>query len=179
MDHTSNTLRAISKALTDVIAPAVDPKDPLANEQLRLVIDYVGFMRQRLDHLGERELFELHEQEQMASALVGIMGGAAAATQKSLETSLAEGRAVLALPGAIAAHHRNATANLAGAIRQLVREAANFPVEARRAIESRVVEASTAQIMFERAWYLPLGFEPAAGEVPSLAELLAKARSSG
>ena len=53
MDHTANTLRAISKALTDVIAPAVDPKDPLANEQLRLVIDYVGCLLYTSDAADE------------------------------------------------------------------------------------------------------------------------------
>ena len=174
MDHTANTLRAISKALTDVIAPALDPKDPLASEQLRLVSDYVNFMRQRLDHLGERRRFELHQQVQIASALVGMMGAATAATQKALQTSLSEGRVVLALPGATTAQLTKATAALAGAIRRLVREAARFSVDARRPIERCVVDASATQIMFERAWYLPLGFEPAAGEVTSLAELLAK-----
>jgi len=174
MDHTANTLRAISKALTDVIAPALDPKDPLANEQLRLVIDYVSFMRQRLDHLGERARFELQQQVLMGSALVDMMGPATAETQKLLETSLSEGRTALTSPGATAAHMAQAKTALTGAIRRLVREAATFTVEAHGPIERCVVEASAAQIMFERAWYLPLGFEPAAGEVPSLAELLAQ-----
>ena len=171
-DHTENTLRAVSKALTDVVAPAVDPKDPLANEQLRLVIDYVNFMRQRLDRLGDRERFELTQHVQMAAALTGLTGLASASVRNNLDTSLAEGRAALTLPGAPISRLRPASASLAGAIRQLIREAATFQADARRRIERCVVEASASQIMFERSWYLPLGFEPAAGEVPPLSDIL-------
>ena len=48
-DVTDNGLRAAVKALTDVVAPSIDPSDPLAKEQLRLVVDYLQFVRSRLD----------------------------------------------------------------------------------------------------------------------------------
>ena len=41
-DVTDNGLRAAVKALTDVVAPSIDPTDPLAKEQLRLVVDFRG-----------------------------------------------------------------------------------------------------------------------------------------
>ena len=174
-DHTENTLRAVSKALTNVVAPAVDAKNPLANEQLRLVIDYVNFVRQRLDRIGERERFELTQNVKMASALVGLTDPASAVVRASLDTRLAEARAALVLAGAPLSRLRSASAGLSGAIRRLVREAAAFEPGARRPIERCVVDMSSTQIMFERSWYLPLGFEPAPGEVPPLADILSKA----
>ena len=36
MDHGDNTLRAAIKSLSETVAPAVDPDDPQAREQLRL-----------------------------------------------------------------------------------------------------------------------------------------------
>lgn len=45
MDHSENTLRAAIKSLRDTVAPAVDPLDPQAVEQLRLTIDFLEFLR--------------------------------------------------------------------------------------------------------------------------------------
>ena len=36
-----------------------------------------------------------------------------------------------------------------------------------------VLDATDQRITFDRAWYLPLGFDPAAGEVSALVDLLA------
>ena len=42
-DHTDNNLRAAIKSLTDVVTPAVDPGDPMAREQLALVVAFLEF----------------------------------------------------------------------------------------------------------------------------------------
>src|SRR3954452_4273924 len=49
-----NALGAAIRALEEVVAPAIDPADPLAAEQLVLVIDSLRFLRERLDHLHDR-----------------------------------------------------------------------------------------------------------------------------
>lgn len=48
MDHCENTLRAAIKSLRDTVAPAVDPDDSQATEQLRLTIDFLEFLRTRI-----------------------------------------------------------------------------------------------------------------------------------
>ena len=49
-----NPLRAAVKSLTDVVAPALDPTNPLANEQLRLVCRFLEYTRLRAAYLPER-----------------------------------------------------------------------------------------------------------------------------
>ena len=171
-DHTENALRAVTKALTDVVAAAVDPKDPLANEQLRLVVDYVNFLRLRLDHLVTRARFDLKQAVEMASALAPLAVSAPAHIRNDLSTSIVRGRAALDEPGAPCVTLKTATTDLYGAIRRLVRAAATFEAAARREIEQAVVSASSAQILFERVWYAPLGLEPAAGGLPPLTHFL-------
>jgi len=43
IDHSENTLGAAIKALRFTVAPAVDPGDAQAVEQLRLTIDFLDF----------------------------------------------------------------------------------------------------------------------------------------
>lgn len=169
MDHTENTLRAVIKALGDTVAHAVDPADALAREQLRLVIDYIGFLQQRLDFLFVRERYELRQNLDLAHRLRGIDAELTTALQKALQQAIAAGSNSLNKIEATMPQLRQANAALAGAARRIVREAAQLPEPIRRAIEFAVVDASGPRIAFERAWYLPLGFDPAPGEVEALA----------
>src|SRR4051812_7816939 len=61
-DYTDNALLASIKALNEVVMPAVDPADPLAREQLRLVTGFLEFLRVRVAHLHERRRFEFQHQ---------------------------------------------------------------------------------------------------------------------
>jgi hypothetical protein len=174
MDHTENTLRTLSKALTDVIAPALDKKDPLAHEQLRLVVDYIEFVRSRLDDMYGRERFELRHHLALASSLAEIRAPCTVATADVLNDAIGAGRTASDTVGVPTAALRGATARLAAAISTIVREAATMDPTVREKIERRVLEATDERIVFERAWYLPLGFDPAASEVPLLSAVLAR-----
>lgn len=172
-DVTENGLRAAVKALTDVVAPAISKSDPLAAEQLRLVVDYLEFVRSRLDVLYDRDRFELGHNLSMARGLKAFNAPASAATASLLESAIQDGAAVLEQTGASSPVLKAASATLAAAVRELVREAPSFDEDVRRKLERHVIEASDERITFERAWYLPLGFEPAPHEVPPLAAILA------
>ena len=58
-DYTDNALLASIKALNEVVLPAVDPSDPLAGEQLRLVAGFLKFLGARLPYVHDRNRFEL------------------------------------------------------------------------------------------------------------------------
>ena len=60
---------------------------------------------------------------------------------------------------------KTAAAALAASVRELIREAATFDADLRRKIEQFVLDMSDERIAFDRSWYLPLGFDPAPGEV--------------
>ena len=178
-DVTENGLRAAVKALTDVVAPSIDPKDPLAREQLRLVVDYLEFVRARLDHLYARDRFELDHHLALAEALQGLAAPGSAQAARLLNASIEAGSRALSVVGTDTATLKAASAALAAAIRELIRASPGFDERVRTAIERRVLEASDAVVRFERAWYLPMGFDPRPGEVPALASLFPSTVSSG
>ena len=177
-DHTENTLRTLSKALTDVIAPAVTKADPLANEQLRLVVDYVEFVRSRLDHFYGRERFDLRHHLGLATALAQMKAPCSASTAAALNEAIAAGRAAYDTVGVPTPELRGAAARLAAAVSTLVREAGSMDKAVREKIERQVLAATDERIVFERAWYLPFGFDPAPGEVPPLASVLPKSEGA-
>jgi len=171
MDHTDTGLRAVVKSLTDVVAPAVNPGDPLASEQLRLAVDYVEFMRSRVDFLYDRELFELRHNLGMArtmDAVVRPLGGTGAA---ALKAAIADAEAVGREAGVSIRKLKATTAALAAAIATIVRDAQAMDEAARRKIERCVLDAMDERTAFDRSWYLPLGFDPAPGEVKKLEDL--------
>jgi len=176
-DVTENGLRAAVKALTDIVAPAISHTDPLANEQLRLVVDYLEFVRRRLDFLHDRDRFELDHNLAMARALdaLGVLGSGT--TMALLKSAMQDGEHAQTFPAASSPALKSAAAALAAAVRELIRESAGFDAKIRLGIERCVMDATDERITFDRAWYLPLGFDPAGGEVPALADLLAKAPS--
>ena len=177
-DVTENGLRAAVKALTEIVAPAINRSDPLAAEQLRLVVDYLEFVRQRLDFLHDRDRFELDHEIGMARALHGMSLPCSSATARLLEDAIsgaadAQVRVDLSGPALKAA-----AAALAAGTRELIREAAQFDEPLRRKVERCVLDATQDRITFDRAWYLPLGFDPAPGEVPPLASVRARTRAA-
>ena len=155
MDHSDNALGAAIKALEEVVAPAVDPADPLAAEQLVLVIDSLRFLRERLDHLHDRARFDLRHHLRLAHAI---------AEDAALD-EIAAASAVLANPEARTPELREVAAALAAALRNTVRDAGE---DTRRRIERAIVAGSRERIQADRAWHLPQGFDPEPGAVPPL-----------
>lgn len=172
-DVTENGLRAAVKALTDIVAPAINHSDPLAIEQLRLVVDYLEFVRRRLDFLHDRDRFELEHNLGMARALDHLGAPGSARTSTLLQSAIQAGAKAQVRPEATSPALKSAAATLAAAVRELIREAADFDAPIRCQVERCVLDATDQRITFDRAWYLPLGFDPAAGEVSALVDLLA------
>lgn len=68
-DYTDNALLASIKALNEVVLPALDPSDPLATEQLRLVAGFLKFLGARLPYVHDRNRFELEHYLALAGRL--------------------------------------------------------------------------------------------------------------
>lgn len=169
MDDLEVGLHAAIRALTDVVAPAVDPQHAQAGDQLRLAATYLGFLAQRLDHLHARHRWELKHALQMATALQPI---AQAHRVHDAAQLVAGAEQLLASGGASTAALREATACLAAAVSGLVQESAAFDEASRRAVERLVLQASHERVALERAWYLPLRLDPDAHETRPLADFL-------
>lgn len=163
MDYTQNTMGAAIKALTAVVIPAVDTTDHAqAKEQARLVADFLGFVEQRLHLVGDREEAQLRA----AIALADALDTTGLQTAGPLRAARAAAEATSADRGGGSGARRRASADLDAAIRLVVLEAATTDDERCRQIEVAVIEATKQQIVADRAWLLPFGFDPAPATLP-------------
>lgn len=154
-DYIDNSLLAMQKSLRDVILPAVDANDPLAREQLGLAIDYLGFLRQRLDFVVPRLWFEIDHYSELARTLIGLEGA---------QEHAARLRATLDRVSSTKARHRQTPASLREQADALIRDIDRLVEACCRAgsanlsaIEKAVVAASDVWVDLELSWYAPIG----------------------
>lgn len=171
MDHTDIGLRAVVKSLNDVIAPSIDSSDPLAAEQLKLVVHYLEFLRGRFEYLHDRERFDVGHHIGIARSLTsaGISDGDE--DLAALRVSLEAAECCFADPTASTRLLKAHAAELAARIARLVDKAPGFGKETQHKIEVAVVSAMPGRVVFERVWYRPLGLDPDPGGLPALDEI--------
>jgi len=171
-DYTDNALLASIKALEKVVMPALDPADPLAAEQLRLVTGFLKFLRGRLPHWHHRHLFELEHNLALAELLVVDARALDAEVSERLDAAVDRATLLRAqqapAPDALA----EATQALAQAVSGLVRRLPSADAERRRRVEKAVLGASKRWVVMQRAWFQPQGFEMAPEELPPLVQTL-------
>ena len=175
-DYTDNALLASIKALEKVVAPAVDPADPLAGEQLRLVVGFLKFLRLRLPDWHLRLVFELDHYLALAEQLQADARLASDAVSLQLHSAIEQARAVQRQDGAPPAELRAATAALTAPISVLARAVASADADLRKRIERTILAGSKQWVDMQRAWFAPQGFELRPDELPALATLLRTGR---
>jgi hypothetical protein len=177
IDHTDDGLRAAIKALDEVIAPSIDAANPLAVEQLRLVSRFLGFVRSRLPYEHARERHELRHYLALAAELVAqAPDDAPVRARQLLQSAISEATPLAVDIDAPTAALRAGIASLSSALSTLVRSVATSPPEVREAIELAVIRASRTLLDAQRAWFLPIGFEPDPDQVPPIDQALAARR---
>jgi hypothetical protein len=178
-DHTDNALIAAIKALDEVVAPAIDASNPLALEQLKLVSRFLGFLRQRLPYQGQRDRFELQHYLALARELSPLVVGASlASAAQRLNQGIDDAATTIEDRDVSSAQVRDAIDRLTTAISVLVRSVGSAEPALRDLIERKVVSASAALFDMQRAWYLPMGFEPDPERVPTVQATLAAGRTN-
>ena len=110
-----------------------------------------------MDLVGDRTEAQLRAAIELADALDAT--GLPAAERLQAARAAAASRATGRSGGSNA--RRRATADLEAAIRLVIHEVAEAGDEQRRQIESAVIDATKRQVAADRAWLLPLGFDPA------------------
>ena len=168
-DHLDTAFRAAASALRDVVAPSVDPENPLAREQLQLVIGWLDFARGRLPFLHDRNRFELAAHADMGEAALAALGGNG---DDGLSRAVGAARALLADPAAGTTAIVAATNRLQDGIAALARRAPDLPAASGRAVEKSIVAHSKRVIDAQRVWFLPQSVEPEPDRMPSLEDVL-------
>lgn len=178
MDQTHVNIATAIRALKDVVAPAVDSTNARASEQLRLSVEHLGFLLDRLDYLPERHYIELKYALQLAE---DVLGKAAAFTSpekdeltravssalKTLKVHNATSQPYGQMPVPLATLRRH-TERINAGLSKLIQSSRRLPADVRASIEQCVIDHSAERIEFERVWYAPLGFDPHADELPDL-----------
>ncbi len=171
-DLTENTLRGAAKALTDVVRPALDPADPLAAEQLKLVVDYLSFVRSRLDHLAERDRLELRHALRIAERVARLEDPAFRDAALQLADLHRTGTELLNAPKATPRQLRAASEAVRRELTTVIRASDTATGEGRRALFRIVLDVTGDTLRFERSWYLPYGFDPEPDSALPLAQAL-------
>lgn len=168
-------LPALIKSLTDVVLPAVDPANKLAQEQGQLVVAMLHLMAQRLP-LQYR--YDCHELQQFLGLADSLATHGAALPELGealavLATSAEAGRDVLSRAGVAPAELE--AINLAlrasvGATISASATAADGP--ATKAINAAVMAHAQEMLLRERAWLVMQGWEGPNSGLPAVETLI-------
>lgn len=178
MDTSANGMRAAIKALKDTVAPAVDPANPLANEQLRLACSYLSLVAGRLCARHQRLRLELAQAATLASRLLPHAEGCPATVLAALRSGIAAAQDLQTRVNSAEAELLDATHQAQAAISALVRCATSLPTQQGAEIERAVLQASRAWLDTRRAWFSPLGFDKEALALAPLNHILSDTEKS-
>lgn len=169
-DVTTNALRGIVKTLDDVVAPAIPADDPLASQELRMVVRYLAFCLERVDHLYARARYELNFYAGLAAECGRLLGPSGAETAGELATLHGVAKALLAEPGAAIGALRARAQEIMTWLTRLLGE--THDADALSKVERAVVLASAEITAFDRSWYLPLELERFPADVRPLGNFI-------
>ena len=158
-DHTVNSMAGAIRAMRDVVLPAVDPAHPLAREQAGLVLKYLTFWAERVDHLASRDLAELSCYLRMADALQSDATAVSAELGRVMELEASRAREIAGRAPHDITGVKQAVTALTRVVTALVRAAAETRHEAMPRIERLVVEHSRDVALLQRSWFGPQGWE--------------------
>lgn len=174
MDQTDVGLKSVVKALIDTVAPAIDPSDHLAKEQLRLAASYVDFVRQRLLLVHSRERYDLRHYLGLSQAFLGFGLPEPNPAVEALRTATEAARPLADDPATPTGQIRAAAIDLAHAVAGIVQAAhAEWAApELACRIDRAVLSATEDKFEMELLWYQPVGFDPSPRKDKTLEDFL-------
>ena len=156
-DVTTNSLKGLVKTLNDVVLPSIPADDPLALQEMKMVVRYLNFARERIDHLYARARYELTFYSGLIAEFIEPLEKSYAShSQASIDLN-DRAKALLAQPGAGIEALRNLNLEITSRISTILGEVNDAEILAR--LERTVVLASAEITAFDRSWYAPLKLE--------------------
>ncbi|WP_067650440.1 hypothetical protein [Nocardia harenae] len=176
MEFITITLGAAAKAMTDAVLPALlAAGDRQALEQAHLVRDAIEFARDRAELIGERRRAEALGLLELLGELLTLDAPGSPLAPRLTELRAAALRS-LADPAADAGRWAGLGARMGQAVTAVLRAADDLDPGPRAAVERTVLRHALRGLELDRAWLLPLGFDPEPGSVRELSELLGTGR---
>lgn len=172
-------IQSILKAMTDVVMPAVDPNNKLAQEQARLIMGTLGLMARQLPLQFRFDCDELARLIGFSQELQKLAQGGqeTRAAGAALTASLASAGAVLdrakASPEEIEQAVRELRAATGAVVTNVYRDGER---SAQDSVQKAVLAMSKDQLIRDRSLLLTQGWEPDPTLVPDIETLLGSAR---
>jgi hypothetical protein len=167
-------LQTAIRALSEVVAPALDPDNGMASEQLQLVIGMLHLMAAQLPlqaRYDRDELSRLLEFSYALSAAVDVDGHSQIITTLMAANVAASVllSQVTADPADILPAIRALRTHTGALITAVYRDSSDT---ARSRITALVLAHAEQQLLRERAWLAPMGWESRPADVPAIIDLL-------
>jgi hypothetical protein len=168
-------IKSMVKAMTDVVLPAIDPANKLAQEQARLVIGMLGLMAQQLPLQFRFDRDELARLLELAAALKQAAGRSPALRTGVENMGQAAAAAAVTLEQAKVGPEQleQSVRALRAVTSELVRAACSTADEpAMQQVQDAVLAVSKEQFLRDRSWVLAQGWEPDPAAIPGIHDLL-------
>lgn len=167
-------IKSILKAMTDVVLPAIDPANQLAQEQARLCMGLLDLMARQLPLQFRFDLDELNRLAALGEALAQAAGqNSEPSSVSAVQADAAHARDVLGRARAEPSELLTAIKALRASTAALVQQACGHaPGDASSHMEKLVLESSREQLLRDRSWLLPQRWEPDPDAVPAIEALL-------
>ena len=168
-------LASVIKALTDVVLPAVDPDNKLAQEQGRLAVGLLALLSQQLPMQHSFDCNELQRLIDYSGQLQNAADGGDNTQKAAADLKSATDAATLALEGANTSPQalRDAVALMRAATGELITQTFKDGDRSSRTRLSRLtLDMSAEQLIRDRSMLLMQGWEPDPAAVPPLKDLL-------
>lgn len=170
MQSFNTQLQVSLRALREVVAPAMNAGEKHAVEQLHLVMATLEFARLRLPYARRYYRLELENYTGLADQVLAVIGIDQRTLNDQLRAAAQAGRAELARPEAELEDYVIVTRQLRELIGAAVPAAIGKPCE--QALDVLIVQRQKDFLLQQRAWCLPLGFEPRPDELTTTEDLL-------
>jgi hypothetical protein len=164
-------LRTMTKAMAEVILPAIAPENALAREQAQLLMAQLGMVAKHWRRAAEYDALGLREIAALAERLCTFATGGAEtrAAAEALEALLCERKGHPA--GAVDEER----AAIAKAIDGLIRASGIDGDGAfKRASSEAILEYSALEAWRGRVWFAGCGMDPERARLPEIDDMLAK-----
>lgn len=167
-------LRAMIKSLSDVVVPAVDSNNKLALEQIQLTIGLLALMEQRQPLQFRFDCDELARLLRLADELTHhVSNGGASAALDRVALASSVGADVFDRARADPTEVLDAIRELRSACGQAVDSIYRDGDDAARSkLKKVVLSTSEAQLLRDRSWVSPQGWEPHPESIPAIEDLL-------
>ncbi len=164
-------IQSIIKAMTDVVLPAIDPDNKLAQEQARLVLGSLALIAKQLPLQYRYDCDELARLEAFCQSLQSLAQGGTETTGAlaALALELREAGVQSASPEEIEQRVRNLR-QLSGAVITAVY--VDGSSAARKDVRAAVLAMSKEQVLRDRSWVLSQGWEGDPKSIPPIEQLL-------